>query len=257
MAAKFLKGLDLNNQRLINLADGTGNTDAVTKQQLDGVIRGLSWKEEVMAATTANISLAAPGATIDGVTLTTNDRLLVKDQTAQAENGIYVWTGAGTALSRATDADSGTELSGATTTVQRGTVNGDRVYRCTADDPITVGTTALPWTQVGAASTTYTAGNGLTLAGSTFDVVGGTGISVGADLVNIDTSVVVRKYAANCVATTNPQNFAHGLGTADLTVAVYESGVLVYPDVSVSATNVTVDWGTAPTAGQYRVVAHG
>src|SRR6476469_6615297 len=93
-----LNGLDLNNQQLKNLADGSANTDAVTKQQLDAAIRGLDWKPEVMAASTANVSLAAPGTSLDGYTLVANDRVLLKDQTAPAENGIYVWTASGSAL---------------------------------------------------------------------------------------------------------------------------------------------------------------
>lgn len=259
MPAKFLKGIDLVNQRGINFADGTAATDAVTKQQLDAVLRSLSWKEEVIAASTANVSLAAPGASLDGVSLTANDRVLLKDQTAPAENGVWIWTGSAAALTRATDADSGTELSGATVTVQRGTVNGDRVYRVTADDPITVGTTAITLAQVGGGSSPYTAGNGLTLTGNDFNVGAGTGVTVGADAIQVDVNVVVRKYAADCVATTNPQSFAHGLGTKDLTITILENatGVVVYPDVTVTSTNVTVDWGSAPSAAQYRVVAHG
>lgn len=259
MARKFMKGADFNGQRAVNAADPSGATDLVTKQYADGLIRGLSWKEEVVAASTGNVSLTAPGSSLDGVTLTANDRILLKDQTNAAQNGIYVWSGASTALARATDADSGTELSGATTTVQRGTVNADRVYRSTADDPVTVDTTPLPWTQVGGASTPYTAGNGLTLTGQDFNVGAGAGIVVTADTVAVDTNVVTRKYAADCAATTNPQTFTHGLGT-DVTVVVWEGTTLVEPDITKAATNggqVTIDWGSAPTAGQYRVVIVG
>lgn len=256
MAAKFYKGIDLNNQRAVLMASPSTGTDGVNKDYADGLIRGLSWKEEVVAASTANVSLAAPGTTLDGITLAANDRILLKDQTATAENGIYVWTASGSALTRALDADSGLELSGATTTVQRGTVNADRVYRATADDPLTVGTTSIPWVQIGAGGTSYIAGNGLTLTGSTFDVGAGTGISVAADAVAVDTAVVVRKYAADCVVTTNPQTFTHNLGS-DVTVDVWEGATKVYPDVTKAANTATIDIGAAPTAAQYRVVVHG
>lgn len=257
MSAKFLNGVNNNNKQIINVADGSAPTDAVNIQQLDAVIRSLDWKPEVKAASTANINLAAPGATLDGYTLVLNDRFLAKDQTLSAQNGIYQFNGAAAVATRTLDADSGAELSGSTVTVQQGTVNGDRVYRVTADDPLVVGTTAVTFVQVGAGSTPYTAGNGLVLAGQDFNVGAGTGITVNADDVAINISVVVRKYAANCVATTNPQTFAHGLGTADLTVNIYESGAKVYPDITADSTNVTVDWGGAPTSAQYRVVAHG
>lgn len=257
MAYKLLTGAHLNNKQITNLADGSAATDAITKQQLDAAIRGLDWKPEVMAASTANVTIATPGTSLDGYTLVANDRVLLKDQTAPADNGIYVWTASGAALTRALDADSAAELSGSTTTVQRGTINADRVYRVTADDPITLGTTAITFVQVGAGSTPYTAGNGLTLSGNDFNVGVTAGLSVVADSVGIDTAVVARKFAANCAATTNPQSFAHGLATGDLHVTIKEGNIVVHADVTIDATNVTVDFGAAPTASQFRVIAVG
>lgn len=254
--------LDLVNKKVVNLADPSAATDAVNKQFLDAAIRGLDWKPEVVAASTATVTLATPGTTLDGVTLVANDRVLLKDQTAPAENGIYVWTASGSALTRALDADSATELSGSTVTVQRGTVNADRVYRVTADDPITLGTTAITWVQVGAGSAPYTAGNGLTLTGQDINIVPAAsgGITVAADSISVDTAIVVRKFAAsigNGALTTIVT--AHGLGTADITVLVKDTstGEVVYPDITVDATNVTTVWTVAPTTNQYRVVAHG
>lgn len=261
MARKILNGLDLNNKQLTNMADGAAATDAVTKQQLDAAIRGLDWKPEVVAASTANVNLAAPGTSLDGVTLTANDRVLLKDQTAPAENGIYVWTAAGAALTRALDADSWTELSGSTVTVQRGTVNADRVYHFTMDDGGTLGTTAITLAQVGGGST-ITAGAGL-VGTSTFDVGAGTGINVAADSVSIDTNVVVRKTSFSCAATTNPQTFTHNLATLDVDVIVREvsTGQIVSTDAGPSGGTdvnvVSVNFGGAPTAGQFRVSVFG
>lgn len=261
MTRKVLNGLDLNGQRIQNLGDPTATQDAATKNYVDGAIRGLDWKQEVVAASTGNLTLATPGASIDGVTLTSGDRVLLKDQTAPAENGIYVWTGAAAALTRALDADSAVELSGSTVTVQRGTANADRVYRVTTDDPITLGTTAIALVQVGAASQSYTGGNGLTLSGSTFDVGAGTGISVAADTVGVDTAVVVRKFAAN-VGTGAATSIAvnHNLGTRDVTVAVFDNTTFeeVLPDVvHTDANNVTLGFATAPASNAYRAVVHG
>ena len=255
--------LDLQNQPMINVPDPSAAQHAATKNYVDGVVRGLDWKQEVVAASTGNVSLATPGTALDGVTLAANDRVLLKDQTAPAENGIYVWTASGSALTRALDADSGPEITGATVTVQRGTVNADRVYRCTADDPVTLGTTALPWVQVGAGSTSYTAGNGLTLTGSTFDVGAGTGITVGADTVGIDTSVVVRKQSftigngsATSIAVT------HNLGTLDVQAEFYDLSVtprkkmLVEYDAT-DVNTVTAYFGTAPATSMVRAVVQG
>jgi len=256
---KFLTGANFNNKRLQALADPTAATDAATKQYVDNVAAGLNWKQSVRVATTANGALATAyenGDTIDGVTLATGDRILLKDQTTGSENGIYVVAASG-APARATDADTSAEVRNMVGRVEQGTVNADRMYQLTTDNP-TLGTTALVYTQFTGGGTTYTAGAGLTESpAGTFNVGAGTGISVNADDVQVNTSVVARKFAANCVATTNPQTFAHGFGSADVQVAVYESGSQVYPDVTVDATNVTVDWGGAPTAAQYRVVAQG
>jgi hypothetical protein len=255
-----MKGIDLNNQRAVNVADASSATDAVTKQQLDAAVRGMSWKQAVRVATTANGALAtayANAQTVDGVALVTGDRILIKNQTTQTENGIYTVNAAG-APTRALDADSTAELDSATVTVQAGTVGADTVWTQTTNTPV-VGTNNLVWAQVGSGSGVGVAGNGLTLTSTTFDVGAGAGIAVAADSVAIDTAVVVKKFAADCVVTTNPQTFTHGLGTNDITVAVWEvaTSSLVYPDVTKGAGTIIVDWGAAPTAAQYRVVAHG
>ena len=107
MSMKIGNGLDLQNQRIQNVADASSATDAVTKQQLDAAIAGFSWKQPVRVATTANGTLAtafANGQTIDGVTLATGDRILIKDQSTGADNGIYTVNSSG-APTRATDAD--------------------------------------------------------------------------------------------------------------------------------------------------------
>lgn len=106
-----------------------------------------AWKEPVRVATTASGTLAtsfASGQILDGVTLATGDRILVKNQAAPAENGIYVVAASG-APARAADADTGAELLGAIVAVTNGTVNADTVWLCTANATITLGSTALPW----------------------------------------------------------------------------------------------------------------
>lgn len=101
----------------------------------------MRWKENVLLATTANITLSGE-QTIDG-TLTSANRVLVKDQSSAYKNGIYL-TGAG-AWTRVTDADAWSELINAVVVVEKGTVNGDTVYQCTADTGGTLETTAITW----------------------------------------------------------------------------------------------------------------
>lgn len=262
MSRKVSNGLDLQNRPIDNVATPSADGQAANKGYVDGAIRGLDWKPEVIAASTGNVNLATPGTSLDGVTLTTGDRILLKDQTATTENGIYVWTGSSAALTRALDADSGSELSGSTVTVQRGTVNADRVYRVTADDPLTIGTTPVTLVQVGAAAQAYTAGNGLTLTGTTIDVGQGTGISVTADAVSIDTAVVTRKTSANIGdGTATAYVVPHNFGTRDVQVTVYlTSGTYeeVLADVEhTDLNNVTVRFASAPAANSYRVVIQG
>lgn len=260
MARKFSNGIDLQSQRAINAADGSSPTDLVTKQQLDNAVAGLSWKQPVRAATTTNGTLAtayANGQTIDGVTLATGDRILIKDQTTQSENGIYVVAASG-APTRATDADSTAELNGATAYVTSGTTNADKAFTQTTDSP-TIGTSAIVWAQIGG-GTLPTAGNGLTLTGSTLDVGAGTGISVGADTVGIDTAVVTRKFSTATHSSATSITITHSLGTTATTEAVFvtATGEEIFPDVThASANTTTFTFGSAPTANTLTFVIHG
>ncbi|MGG5257438.1 hypothetical protein [Phycicoccus avicenniae] len=257
MPQKFTNGIDLAGKRAQNAADGTQPTDLTTLQQVRALINARSPKDDVVVASSSNINLSAPGATVDGVTMSTGMRFIARGQTTGSQNGIYDWNGAAVAATRSADADSITELSGAVVAVQRGT-DADKLFLITNDDTDTLGTTTITFLQTGVGAS-YIAGAGMTLSGSTFDVGAGTGIVVGADTVSVDTSVVARRMGFDCVATTNPQTFTHGLGT-DVQVEVWEGTTKVFPDVTKAGTSggqVTVDWGGAPTAAQYRVVVVG
>lgn len=271
MAAKFKKGIDLSGQRAIGAADGTSATDLVTLQQLQAYVRGLDWKDSVRAASTANVTVASAlinGSSMDGVTLATNDRVLLKNQTTGGENGIYVVPASG-AASRAVDADASAEVTaGMAVSVAEGTTNGDKTFVLTTNDPITLGTTSLTFTALGgsgisqAYQTVQAAGSGLTQRsilnfGTGLTAVDNAG-STRTD-VTVDTSVVTRKYAADCAVTTNPQTFTHGLGL-DVEVAVWESNERVYPDITRNNTSggqAIIDFGSAPTAAQYRIIVVG
>lgn len=252
MATKFETGIDLRSQRAINAADATSATDLVTKQQLDAAIAGLSWKQPVRVATTTNGTLAtayANGQTIDGVTLATGDRILIKDQTTQTENGIYTVNASG-APTRATDADSTAELQSATVYVTSGTTNADKAYTQTTDSP-TVGTSNIVWAQVGG-GTLPTAGNGLTLTGSTLDVGAATGITVGADTVGVDFSVVPKKFQTATHSSATSIAITHNLGVqfpSGVAVYITATGERIWPGQTATSTTVmTFTFGTAPTA---------
>jgi hypothetical protein len=120
------------------------------KAYIDGVAIGIDLKNPVRVATTENGTLATAyenGDTIDGVTLATGDRILIKDQTNEEENGIYVVKASG-APDRATDADVSAEVTfGMLCFVLEGTANGNEAWMLTTADPITLDTTELVFTQ--------------------------------------------------------------------------------------------------------------
>lgn len=166
----------------------TDDAHAATKGYVDAARSGLDVKQSVRAATTGPINIAADlenGDVIDGVTLATGDRVLVKNQSTASENGIYVVVASG-AASRATDADSSAEVtSGMFTFVSEGTTNADSGWVLTTNDAITLGTTPLAFAQFSGAGQ-VTAGAGLTKTGNTIDAVGTTDrITVNADSIDI------------------------------------------------------------------------
>lgn len=276
--------VSLNGQKLTNLASGTGPNDAVTRGQLDAVSAGLDVKASVRAASTANVAVtySATGGTsgrgqitaapnvLDGVTLANNDRILLKDQTDGAQNGLWVVTTAGTGANgvwdRASDFDSDVEVGGgAFTFVSEGSENADSGWVLTTNDPITIGGgtgTALVWAQFSGAGQ-ITPGEGLTKTGNTLDVGEGHGIVVNTDDVAIDTAVVVRKFAqAIGDGSSLAYVVTHNLGTQDVTVSVYNASS-PFEEVEVDVEHTSINTITvrfavlAPTSNQYRVVVHG
>lgn len=125
-------------------------TTAFVRSAVDAGLAGLSWKQSVRAATTGAGTLASSfenGDTVDGVTLVTGDRILIKNQAAGEENGIYTVNASG-APTRATDADTATEIRQASVYVEEGTTNADTQWVCTTNTPITLGSTALAFAQL-------------------------------------------------------------------------------------------------------------
>ena len=148
----------------------TEDLQAATKGYVDSVAQGLDIKASVKAATTENGTLATAfddGSVIDGVTLATGDRILIKNQTDATANGIYVVAASG-APTRSTDMNAAAEFPGAFTFVEQGTTNADTGYVCT-NNSVIVGTTEITFAQFSGAGS-YVAGNGLTLTGNSFSI---------------------------------------------------------------------------------------
>lgn len=184
----FTGDVSLGNNRITSLGEPSVSTDAATKAYVDALIQGFDWKQSVRVATTTAGTLAtsfAAGSAIDGVTLSTGDRILVKDQVNGSENGIYTVNASG-APTRAEDANTDAEMTaGVTVFISEGTTQGNSSWSITTDDPITLGTSEITFTQV-AGGSLYSAGSGLVLTGSTFNVAAAdTSLTVNADSVQV------------------------------------------------------------------------
>jgi len=199
-----------NSQKITNLADPTADADAANKGYVDGVAQGLDIKDSVQAATTGNITIATAlnnGDTIDGVTLSTNDRVLVKDQSTASENGIYK---VGSSPARVDDLATGADAAGAFTFVESGTVNGDNAFVCSSDKgSAVVGTNNLTFVQFSGAGQVI-AGNGLDKSGNTLSV----DLKSNGGLVIESTEIAVDLGASSITGTLAVSDGGTGSGTA-------------------------------------------
>jgi hypothetical protein len=182
--------VDVGGKRVGNAAAPTQSSDLTTKAYVDSMSNGLDVKASVRAATTANITLSNT-QTVDGVSLSVGDRVLVKNQSTGSQNGIYVvasgsWT-------RAADFDNSPDVEVSPGTfffVEEGTTQADNGYVVSNDTAITIGTTAITFSQFSGAGQ-ITAGAGLTKSGNTLDVVGTADrITVATDSVDIASTYV-------------------------------------------------------------------
>ena len=267
MAKKFLNGIDLQSQKIINVADGVNPTDGASKQQLDAAVRGLEWKHHVRAVASTNITLTG-AQTIDGVSLLAGDSVLLKGQTTASANGIYV-VATGTWARRSDAATSAMVVSGMTTTVTEGTTKGTATtmtlpmaWTLSTPDTIVLDTTSLTFVAVGGSGAVYTAGNGLSLSGaSVFAVVAGSGIIADGTSTRADFTILPRKYSVSVGdGSTTSLTVTHNLATLDVQVQIYEvsTGTSVEADTIRATTNtVTLTFAVAPTSSQYRCVVIG
>jgi hypothetical protein len=231
-------------------------TDIANKDYVDTVAQGLDPKASCVAATTINITLSAP-QTIDGIALIAGDRCLVKNQTAPADNGIYVvaagsWT-------RSTDMNAWAEVPGAFTFIEQGTTQADTGWVCTSNVGGTLGTTAITFVQFAGVGS-YTAGTGLTLTGTQFSLttpvtvaLGGTnstsaGIGSFNNITGYTASGATGTTSTNLVFSTSPTLVTPILGTPQSATLTNATGLPISTGVSGLGTGVATFLGTPSSA---------
>ena len=163
MAQRFMNGIDLQSQKLINLGTPTSPADGTNKQYVDNAVLGVNAKSSVAAASVGNLTLSGL-QTVDGISLVAGNRVLVKNQTTGSQNSVYIVV-AGGAWTIAPDFAQGYIANGDFLQVEAGTTNGSKSFNVTTVDPITVGTTSITFSPYGA-GIAYTAGSGITLTGA-------------------------------------------------------------------------------------------
>jgi hypothetical protein len=263
MAKTVGNNLDfMGTSRILNLPNPTDAQEAATRAYVDSLVEGLAWKDEVRVATASNINLSSPGATIDGVTMNTSDRVLVKTQTTASQNGIYIWNGASTPMTRSADASTGGELKQAVVTVAEGTSAGASFRQSEID--ITLDTDDVIWGNFGAISpdATETVKGILELATQAETDTGTDDQRAITPLKLATWSGRTRKATANIGdGAATSYVLTHNFNTYDVLVDVFYNsstrGSILVDMERTSVNAVTLVFSSAPTSNQFRVVVMG
>ena len=239
--------VSLNSQTITNLADPVNASDAASKSFVESTAQGLDVKDSCVAATTANITISTAlnnGDTLDGVTLSTNDRVLVKDQSTASENGIYV---VGSSPARADDLAAGADAAGFFTFVEKGTVNADNGFVCTSDKgSAVVGTNNLTIAQFSGAGQ-VTAGDGLDKSGNTLSV----DLKANGGLVIESSEIAVKLDASSITGTLAVSD--GGTGATSASAARTALGLAIGSDVQAFDAQLSDVAGLTPSNGVFIV----
>jgi hypothetical protein len=168
IATQNANNVTLTGGSITGLGDPSSSSEAATKNYVDTLVAGLRTRAVARVASTANVTIASAlenGDTLDGVTLVTGDRVLLKDQSTASQNGLYTVVASG-AASRDTEFDTISELAGQLILVSEGTTHADDLFLCTTDISATLGSSSILYTQVFPSSGGTVTSVGLADAGS-------------------------------------------------------------------------------------------
>ena len=262
MAKKIFTDLDFQSvSKAINLPTPSASGDAASKSYVDSLVEGLAWKDSCRVATQSNLNLASPSATINGISMASQDRVLVRSQSTTSENGIYVWNGASTAMTRSLDASTFDELEQAVTTVEEGT-SAAATYR---QDQIngTIGSSSISWVTFGTAApaASETTAGIAELATQAETDAGTDDLRIVTPLKLATWSGRIKKYAVSIGdGSATSYTVTHNLASRDVHVTVYNASTYdeVITDVTHATTNtLTIVFASAPGSDAYRVVVTG
>lgn len=260
MARFILSDLDFNNaSRIRNLPAPANSDEPARLADLNSAVEGLAWKDSCRVATQANLNLASPGATIDGITMSASDRVLVRSQTATAENGIYIWNGAATPATRAPDANTAAELEQAVTTVEEGASAGASFRQTSVN--FTLDSGAVAWTSFGTGAPSATE----TTAGIA-EIATQAETDTGTDDARIVTPLKLATWSGRRRLTSasigdgsaTQIDVTHNFNTRNVVVEVYRNSGnfdTIQCDVGRTSVNaVRLNFAVAPTSNQFTVV---
>ncbi len=249
-------------RRIINLAAAAVPGQPVTFEQMNAAIEGIAWKDSVRVASVANVSINSPGATIDGVTMSTGDRVLLKNQSTQTENGIYIWNGAAVPITRALDANTFDELEGAVVSAEEGTNAGTQWRQTQVNGSID--TNNIIWTAFGNSAPPATE----TTAGIA-EIATQAETDAGTDDTRMVTPLKLATYSGRAKRASLTIGdgaatsivFTHNLNTEDVIVMVHETGGskrnVICEIQYTGANSVTLVFDSAPALNSLRVTAMG
>lgn len=247
--------------RITGLLTPADAAEPATKGYVDSAVEGLAWKDSARVSTQGNINLSSPGSAIDGVTLSNGDRVLVRMQTDETQNGIYIFNGAASAMTRAPDANTAAELEQATITVEEGTDAG-ATFRQTQVN-FTLDTDDVLFTAFGTAAPSASESTA-----GIIEIATQTETNTGSDDARAITPAKLAawsgrklKYAANFGDGSATQyDLTHNLGTLDVQVSIFRNsdGAEVLCQITRTNTNtVRVNVAAAPASNAYRAVILG